>query len=126
VHLGANDISYFPCHACRYDLRLDDLAGFNTAGTDANALVCAVQFGLDRPQVDVPAPAAHVVRVRHLVAELRTLTADCAELSHNKLQCFKLFAQPERPAAELPRRHDRIVSNDRRATRKSTLTVLAN
>ena len=69
---------------------LYDLACFDTAGADANALVPACNLSLDRAEIDIPAALGHIVRMRNLVTELRTLAADGANLSHDKLHhlCF--------------------------------------
>jgi len=67
-------------------LCLYDLAGFDTAGADADALVPARNLSLDWAKINIPAALGHVVRMRNLVSELWTLTADCANLSHHELQ----------------------------------------
>lgn len=64
--------------------RLDYLAGLEAGGADAHALVSAVDAGAHRPQVNVPAPAAHVVSVADLVSKLRAFAADIANLCHVK------------------------------------------
>src|ERR1700691_2560391 len=69
------------CRLCLYDL-----ACFNTTGADANALVPARNLSLDRAEINVPAALGHIVRMRNLIAELRTFTANCANLSHHELQ----------------------------------------
>ena len=56
--------------------RLDDFAGFDTAGADADALRSAIDNGFHGLQVDVPAAARGVVRVRNVVAELRAFAAN--------------------------------------------------
>src|SRR5262249_42031868 len=61
---------------------LDDLAGLQAGSADANALVGAVDAGAHRPKIDVPAAAAHVVRVADLVSKLRAFAADVANLCH--------------------------------------------
>ena len=69
------------------ELSLDDLAALDATGADADLLVrAALQLGLDRTQVHVPATAGDIVRVRDVVSELRTLAADFTNLSHDKLQ----------------------------------------
>lgn len=72
-------------------LGFDDLARFDAAGADANAFLSAADLCLDRLEIDVPAAAAHVVGVGDFVAELRTLTADFADLSHNQTPRFFPF-----------------------------------
>jgi hypothetical protein len=66
-------------------LALYDLACFDAAGADANAFVAAWNLCLNRAKIDIPATLGHVVRMRDLVSELRALTADFANLSHDKL-----------------------------------------
>jgi hypothetical protein len=78
-------------------LSLYDLACFDTAGADANALVPACNLSLDRAEIDVPAALGHIVRMRNLVTELRTLTADCANLSHHELQYLNFSHHREPP-----------------------------
>ena len=62
--------------------RLDDLAGLEARGADANALVGAVHAGAHRPEVDVPAATADVVGVTDFVSKLRPFAADIANLCH--------------------------------------------
>ena len=77
------------------ELSLDDLAALDAAGAHADLLVAAViELGLHRAQIDVPAPAGDVVRVRDVVAELRTLAADFTNLSHDKLQNLNCSRRP--------------------------------
>jgi len=78
-----------PFGARSSSLRLDDLAGLDAAGADADALSAALDFGLHRTEVNVPAPAADVVRVRDIVSELRTFAADLANLCHDVTPCFQ-------------------------------------
>jgi hypothetical protein len=72
----------------REGLALDDLAGLDAAGADADALGGALDDSLDRLQVHVPATPGGVVGVRYIVAELRTLAAKITFLSHDLLQSF--------------------------------------
>jgi hypothetical protein len=72
-------------------LGFDDLAGFDATSADANALVAAIDFSLDRAKIYVPATLGHVVRMRDLVTELRAFAADFTYLCHDKLQIAKLF-----------------------------------
>src|SRR5579875_1414027 len=68
-------------------LRLGDFARLDAAGADAHALVGrGADLDLDRTQIDVPAAARHIVRVRDVVAELRAFAADFADLSHDSLR----------------------------------------
>jgi hypothetical protein len=65
---------------------LHDFTGFDTSGTDADPLISAIHFSLNRTKVDVPAALGDIMRVRDLITELRALAADFANLSHDKLQ----------------------------------------
>jgi hypothetical protein len=64
-------------------LRLYDFAGTQAAGADADALSHTLHFGVDRAQVDVPAPLGHVVSVANVVSRLRALAADFTYLCHD-------------------------------------------
>src|SRR5690348_1350698 len=64
-------------------LRLGDFAALDAAGAHADALGGAVHQGLHGLQVRVPAAARHVVGVRNVVTELRTLAANIANLCHD-------------------------------------------
>ena len=70
----------------RTGLGFNDLAGFDATSADANALVAAIHFSLNRTKIYVPATLGHVVRMRDLVTELRTFAADFANLCHDELQ----------------------------------------
>ena len=70
----------------RAKLCLYDFAALDAAGADANLFRSAFHLGLDRAEIDVPAPLGDVVRVRDVVTELRAFAADIANLSHNSLQ----------------------------------------
>jgi hypothetical protein len=67
-------------------LCFDDFAGFDAAGADAHALAAAVDFGLDRLEVYVPAAPGGVVGVRDVVAELRALAAEITFVCHDLLR----------------------------------------
>src|SRR6187402_1081459 len=71
------------CCCCDADDGLGDLAGLDAAGADADALVCAVHHCLDGLKIRVPATLGDVVRVRDVVAELRTFTAILTNLCHD-------------------------------------------
>jgi len=62
--------------------RLDYLARFQAAGADADALVGPIDACAHRPQVHVPAAAAHIVGVTDLISKLRAFAADIANLCH--------------------------------------------
>lgn len=67
-------------------LAFDDFAGLDAAGADAHALAHAIELGLHRLQVDVPAAAGRVVGVRDVVAELRAFAAKITFLCHDVLR----------------------------------------
>src|SRR5437879_10434112 len=81
-------------------LRLDDFAAAQAGGAHADAPGRAAHLGADRPQVDVPAPLAHVVGVADIVAELRPLATDITNLCH-----------------DFSRRAQNLISRDRKSTR---------
>jgi hypothetical protein len=56
-------------------LCLYDFARFDATGAHANPLVTALDLGLDRSKIHVPAPLGNVVRVGNLITELRTFAA---------------------------------------------------
>jgi hypothetical protein len=66
----------------RGELRLNDFAAAQAGGADADAFSLAGNFGVDRPQVDVPAPLGHVVGVADAVSRLRLFAADITLLCH--------------------------------------------
>src|SRR5258705_12033887 len=63
-------------------LRFDDFAAAQAGGADADALGGGAYFGMDRPQVHVPAPLGDVMGVADVVAELRPLATDLTYLCH--------------------------------------------
>jgi hypothetical protein len=73
------------------ELRLDYLARFNAPRTDPNPLAAAGDLGLNGTKIDIPAPLGNIVRMRDLITELRTLAADCTNLSHDQLQITYAF-----------------------------------
>ena len=64
-------------------LSLDDFAAAQAGSTNAHALGPALYLGANRAQVDVPAPAGHVVRVTDGISELRPFAADITNLCHD-------------------------------------------
>jgi hypothetical protein len=64
-------------------LRLGDLAAFDAAGADPDALRCAIDQSLNRLQIHIPTATGDVVCVRDVVAELRPFAADIACLCHD-------------------------------------------
>ena len=74
-------------------LSFGDLAALEAGGADAQALGGAVDQRADGLEVRVPAAAGDVVRVRNVVAELRTLAANITNLCHDvKTPNLNLFA----------------------------------
>jgi len=63
-------------------LRLGDFAAAQAGSADAHALVAGLGLGVDRAQVDVPAPLGHVMRVTDVVARARSLAANLTYLCH--------------------------------------------
>ena len=47
-----------------------------------DSLGCALDFGVDRAQIDVPAPLGHVMSVADVVSKLRPFAANFAYLCH--------------------------------------------
>ena len=65
-----------------FALRLCNLAALQAIRADAHPLGRAVYAGTHWPQVNVPAPIAHIMRMRNTVTELRLLAANIANLCH--------------------------------------------
>lgn len=83
----------------RQHLRLGDLAALDAACAHADALGRAVDKSLDGLEVNVPAPARHIVRVRDVVTELRPLAANITYLCHGSTPESLIltgFGTPER------------------------------
>ncbi len=68
------------------ELRLHDFAAAQAGSTNADPLVRAADFRVNRAQIDVPAPLRHVMRVADVISKLRLLAAHCTHLSHYLLQ----------------------------------------
>jgi hypothetical protein len=66
-----------------FGLRFYDFAAAQAGSTDADALARALHFGVNRTQIDVPAPLGHVVGVADVISKLRPFAADLANLCHN-------------------------------------------
>ena len=64
-------------------LSFDDFAAAHAGSADADALIGAIHLGMDRAQIDVPAPAAHVVGVADGVSKLRPFAAEITNLCHD-------------------------------------------
>lgn len=63
-------------------LSLYDFAAAQAGCANAHAFSGRAHFGVNRPQIDVPAPLAHVVRVADGVAAHRLLAANLTNLCH--------------------------------------------
>ncbi len=63
-------------------LGFNDFAAAQAGRADAHALRGSTHLGVNRPQVDVPAPFAHVVGVTDRIAAHRLLTANLTNLCH--------------------------------------------
>ena len=63
-------------------LSLGDLSTLDAGCAHTQPFRGAVDQRFDRLQVHIPAPARHVVSVRDVIAELRTLAADITNLCH--------------------------------------------
>jgi hypothetical protein len=64
-------------------LRLNHFAAAQTGSADAYVLGSGSHPGVNRAQIDVPAPLTHVVRVADRISELRPLAADITNSCHN-------------------------------------------
>ena len=67
-------------------LRFNDFAAAQAGRADADSFGRGANLGVDRAQVDVPAPFGHVVRVTDIVPKLRPLAADITNMCHGLLQ----------------------------------------
>jgi len=63
-------------------LCFNDFSAAQAGSADADTLGGGADFGVNRAQVDVPAPLGHVVGVADIVAELRPLAADITNMCH--------------------------------------------
>jgi hypothetical protein len=63
-------------------LRLDHFAAAQTGSADAHVLGGGSHLGVNRPQIDVPAPFAHIVGVTDGISELRPFAADITNSCH--------------------------------------------
>lgn len=73
----------FQIYAGSDPLRLDHFAAAQTRSTDADVLGSGSHLGVNRAQIDVPAPFAHIVGVTDGISELRPLAANIANSCHN-------------------------------------------
>jgi len=85
------------------ELSFGYFSALDTACADAKLACSATNLGLDRAQIHAPTAAADVVRVRDVVAELRTLAADFTDLCHDRLQEPELFVRTFNPQIPMPR-----------------------
>jgi hypothetical protein len=70
-------------HTCTYFLGFDDFAATQTRSADPYMLGRGSHLGVNRAQIDVPAPLAHIVGVTDGISKLRPLAADIANSCHN-------------------------------------------
>jgi len=66
-----------------WKLCLNDFAATQTGSADAHVLVGGAHLGVNRAQIDVPAPLTHIVGVADGISELRPLAADITNSCHN-------------------------------------------
>ena len=64
-------------------LGLYDFAGTQAAGAYADALTYTLDFGVNRTQVNIPAPLGHVVGVADVISKLRPSAADITCMCHD-------------------------------------------
>ena len=64
-------------------LCLNDLSTAQAGGADAHTFVARTGLGMNRAEVDVPAPLGHVMRVTDVIARARLLAADLTYLCHS-------------------------------------------
>ena len=64
-------------------LCLGDFAALDATGADPDPLGVPVDQRLHSLKIDAPAAAGHVVRVRDVIAKLRTFAANVAYLCHD-------------------------------------------
>src|ERR1700690_1239376 len=74
---------YFLCAPCGCLLSLNHFAAAQAASANADTLGRALHFGMNRAEIDVPAPLGDVVGVADVVAELRPLAANITNLCHD-------------------------------------------
>jgi hypothetical protein len=74
-------------------LRLNDFPAADAGSASADMLGGGAHFGVNRTQIYVPAPLAHIVGVADGVSELRPLAANITNSCHNS-------EFPSRPVAE--------------------------
>jgi hypothetical protein len=67
-------------------LRFNHFATAQAGRANADAFGGGAHFGVDRAQVNIPAPLGHVVSVADIVPELRPLAADITNMCHGLLQ----------------------------------------
>ncbi len=56
-------------------LSFHDFAAAQAGSANTDALVATLHFGVDRAQIDVPAPLGHVVGVADVISKLRASSA---------------------------------------------------
>ena len=79
----AGPVSNYPINKIT-QLGFLDFAASQAGRADADTLACALpHFGVDRAQIDVPAPLGHIVGVADVISKLRPLAAYLANLCHD-------------------------------------------
>jgi len=63
-----------------------DFAGTQATSANADALANTLYLGVDRTQIDVPAPLGHVVGVADVITGARTFAANLTYLCHDFLR----------------------------------------
>lgn len=66
-----------------YGLSFRNFPAAQAGSADADTLGAALHFGTNRPQINVPAPPADIVRVADIISELRPLAAHITYLCHD-------------------------------------------
>ena len=57
-------------------------AGLEAIGTDAHTFARTLDYGMHRPQIDIPATLTHIVGVTDRISKLRAFAADLANFCH--------------------------------------------
>ena len=65
-------------------LRLNHFTAAQAGRADAHVLPLSIHFGVNRPQIDVPAPLSDIVGVADMVSRLRLFAADFTLLCHDR------------------------------------------
>jgi hypothetical protein len=63
-------------------LRLNHFTAAQTRSADAHMFIASTHLGMDRAQIDVPAPLAHIVGVTDGISKLRPFAAHITNSCH--------------------------------------------